>query len=69
MQLKDVKDITQLVTYVRSNGDGSCSVLLFTSKEKAERYASFDDERNCDDINGFYPTKAIDPVNESDPER
>lgn len=36
--------------YIANNGDGSCSAKFFRSEANAEKYASGDDERNCDDI-------------------
>jgi len=38
-------------TYPRSLGDGSYRIEFFSSAETAEEYASYDDERSCDDIN------------------
>jgi len=37
-------------TYTPNNGDGSYGIKFFSSKEAAEEYASYDDERACDDI-------------------
>lgn len=36
--------------HISSNGDGSASALFFSTEEAAEKYASHDDERFCDDI-------------------
>lgn len=36
--------------HISNGGDGSASALFFDSKEAAEKYASHDDERFCDDI-------------------
>ena len=36
--------------YIRSNGDGSCSVKYFKTKAAAQKFASYDDERFCDDV-------------------
>lgn len=50
--MSDVKTIkVKFWTYPRSLGDGSYSIEFFSSKEAAEEYASYDDERSCDDIN------------------
>lgn len=40
----------KLATLVRSNGDGSASVMFFRNEIDAEAYASKDDERLCEDI-------------------
>lgn len=36
--------------YISNLGDGSAACLIFNSKASAEHYASFDEERFCDDI-------------------
>lgn len=38
-------------TYPQNLGDGSYTIEFFSSKEAAEEYASYDEERSCDDIN------------------
>ena len=38
-------------TYHQNYGDGSYGIKFFSSQEAAKEYASYDDERSCDDIN------------------
>lgn len=50
--------------YIQSLGDGSVAVKFFSSEKAAEHYASFDDERLCDDIyEENLSNLEIDPVN------
>lgn len=45
------KKIKALVwIYIANQGDGSGAANFFVSQEKAEEYASHDNERFCDDI-------------------
>lgn len=37
-------------TYLKNFGDGSFGVKFFKSEDSAKEYASYDDERACDDI-------------------
>lgn len=39
--------------YTQNLGDGSCGNKFFRSEDSAEKYASYDDERMCDDINKY----------------
>lgn len=41
----------RLWTYIKNFGDGSYGIRFFKTKDAAETYASYDDERCCDDIN------------------
>lgn len=36
--------------YIANCGDGSCVVKFFRNEENAEKFASKDDERYCDDV-------------------
>jgi hypothetical protein len=36
--------------FLRNNDDGSASAVYFPTEELAEQYASWDDERFCDDV-------------------
>jgi hypothetical protein len=42
--------IIKLAVYIRNLGDGSCSVKFFNTEDEAEKFASKDNERNCDDV-------------------
>ncbi len=49
----------QLWTYMSNQGDGSAVAKYFNTEAEAEHYASFDDERFCDDI--YRETFELDP--------
>lgn len=55
-----IPGVTHMVTI--NNGDGSCSVVFFSSLQLAEEYMENDEERLCDDITDIRQGVRVDPI-------